>query len=104
MTDLERLEHELGPALAALRSYAGEADTSVDVSEEQVAQRVEEELRGFRERLTPTEYEAALVQSGIGTPDEHRRMLTEQLRSQMLRSALEQYLSQTQQLQPIPPT
>ena len=83
---------------------AAEADTTVDVTAEQVAQRVEEELRGFRDRMTPAEYERALLQSGIGTPDEHRRMLTEQLRTQMLRSALEQYLSQMQQLQPIPPT
>ncbi len=83
---------------------AAEADTSVSVTEEQVAQAVEERLRDFRNRMTPTEYERALQQSGIGTPDEHRRMLTEDLRTQMLRSTLEQFLSQTQQLQPIPPT
>jgi peptidyl-prolyl cis-trans isomerase SurA len=83
---------------------AAEADTAVEVTEEQVAQRVDERIRGFRERLTPSEYQQALLQAGIGTPDEHRRMLTEQFRAGLLRETLTQYLTQTQQLNPIPPT
>jgi peptidyl-prolyl cis-trans isomerase SurA len=82
-----------------------EADTSVNVSEEEIQQAAEERTRSVREAFpSQAEYERNLRMVGLGTPAEHRRFMVEQMRSQMLAEALTTYLRQTQQLRPIPPT
>jgi hypothetical protein len=81
------------------------ADTAVVVTDEQIQAGADDRLRTAREQFSSQlDYERSLRDAGIGTPDEHRRFMLEQVRVQMLREALEQYLGQRQILRPIPPT
>jgi len=81
------------------------ADTAVIVTDEQIQAGADERVRAARDEFSSQlDYERSLRDAGIGTPDEHRRFMHEQVRVQMLREALEQYLSQRQILRPIPPT
>ena len=81
------------------------ADTAVIVTDEQIQAGADERLRTARDQFSSQlDYERSLRDAGIGTPDEHRRFMMQQVRVQMLREALEQYLTQRQILRPIPPT
>ncbi len=84
---------------------AAERDTAVRVTEEQIQQAADERVREVRDQFpSHLDYERGLQEAGIGTPDEHRRFMVEQMRTEMLTEALKQYLKQTQMLRPIPPT
>ena len=81
------------------------ADTAVFVTDEQIQAAADERLREARDQFSSQlDYERSLRDAGIGTADEHRRFMVAQMRVQMLREALEQYLTQRQILRPIPPT
>ncbi len=81
-----------------------EADTAVTVSEEQIQTRVDEEIQRFRDQMSREAYEEGLRESGIGTPEEHRRMVSDLVRVQMMIETLKAYLQRSGQLRPVPPT
>ncbi|MGE0353969.1 MAG: peptidylprolyl isomerase [Gemmatimonadales bacterium] len=80
-------------------------DTSIHVSDEEVAQAVDSRIRQIR-RDVPLEnqYQEELRKSGFATPDEFRRWLTEQQRRKFLQDRYIEHLRQMRKLQPIPPT
>ena len=80
-------------------------DTLVTVTDEQVQAAVETALRQTRSQFgSDFEFRRQLQLAGLGTPDEYRRYLTEQVRRDLLRQNLIQSLRERDKLRQIPPT
>ena len=80
-------------------------DTSIVVSDQEIAEQVDGNLRDVRKRFTDeTTFQAELGTAGFATLDEYRRFLTEQARRDLYKNRLKQKLSETGQLKPVQPT
>jgi peptidyl-prolyl cis-trans isomerase SurA len=80
-------------------------DTTVKVTDQQVQSAVETSLRQTRAQFSSDfEFRRQLQLAGLGTPEEYRLMLTEQVRRQLLMRDLVQRRTERGDLKPIPPT
>jgi peptidyl-prolyl cis-trans isomerase SurA len=80
-------------------------DTTVQVTDQQVQSAVETSLRQTRSQFASDfEFRRQLQLAGLGTPEEYRRMLSEQVRRQLLMRDLVQRKTERGELKPIPPT
>lgn len=80
-------------------------DTLVTVTEEQVQAAVETAIRQTRGQFSSDfEFRRQLQLAGLGTPEEYRRYLAEQVRRDLLRQNLVQSLRERGELRQIPPT
>lgn len=79
-----------------------QADTTVKVTDADVQAQVEQQVRRVRQQFkTEPEFREALRQNGLGTPDEYRRRLTEDLRRRQLQSEIVQRLKQAGKMVPV---
>ncbi len=84
---------------------AAQRDTAIQVTDQDVQSAVEEAVREIRSQFaSELEYQRQLRASGFGTPEEYRRWLSDQKRSELLGQALLQQLQQQGELAPLPPT
>ncbi|MGH7658173.1 MAG: peptidylprolyl isomerase, partial [Gemmatimonadales bacterium] len=82
-----------------------EQDTSIQVTPQEVASAVEQNIRNIRSRVpTEQEYRIELEKAGFATPEEYRRWLTDQQRRVLLHNKLIEKLRGTGQLEPVSPT
>lgn len=80
-------------------------DTAIKVTDQEVAARVEQQVKRVRGGFTSElDYRAELRKAGFGTPEEYRRWLTEQQRRAALQEALLQSLRSQDRLKPVAPT
>jgi peptidyl-prolyl cis-trans isomerase SurA len=80
-------------------------DTTIKVTENEVSEAVEKNIREVRQRY-PNEFEfqKEMRAAGFVTPDEYRRFMTDQARREMLRARLTDELKQKDVLKPVQPT
>jgi peptidyl-prolyl cis-trans isomerase SurA len=80
-------------------------DTAIVISDQEVSQAVDANLKNIRQRF-PNEFEfqRELQRAGFLTPDEYRRFMTEQSRRDLLRQRLTQKLKETDKLKPVTPS
>ena len=84
---------------------AADRDTTVFVSDEEVQERADEQLRGIREEYTSQlDFQAAIRETGFGTVDEYRLWLARGIRYRLTRESLFSLLRQKGELRPIQPT
>lgn len=82
-----------------------ERDTSIKVSDQEITEGVEQQMRSVRSRFqSELEYRAELKRAGFGTPEEYRRWYTEQQRRDALQSRLLAKLKDEKLLKPVTPT
>jgi peptidyl-prolyl cis-trans isomerase SurA len=82
-----------------------ERDTAIKVSDQEVADGVEQQMRTVRGKFqSELEYRAELKRAGFGSPEEYRRWLTEQQRRSALQSKLLAQLKEEKKLKPVTPT
>jgi peptidyl-prolyl cis-trans isomerase SurA len=80
-------------------------DTTVNVTDQQIQSAVEASLRQTRSQFsTEFEFRRQLQLAGLGTPEEYRRMLSDQVRRRLLTQTLIQRMTERGDLKPIPPT
>jgi peptidyl-prolyl cis-trans isomerase SurA len=80
-------------------------DTSIKVTDEEVASGVEEQVRKVRSNFTSeVDYQAELRKAGFQTPEEYRRWLTDQQRRAALQNRLIEKLKNDGKLKPVAPT
>lgn len=80
-------------------------DTAIKITDEEIAQGVEEQVRNIRQRFTSElDYRAELKKAGFQTPEEYRRWLTDQQRRAALQNRLIDRLKGEGKLKPIQPT
>jgi hypothetical protein len=77
-----------------------ERDTAIKVSDQEVADGVEQQMRTVRGKFqSELEYRAELKRAGFGSPEEYRRWLTEQQRRSALQSKLLAQLKEEEEAQ-----
>jgi hypothetical protein len=82
-----------------------ERDTSVKVTDQEVAEGVEQQIRKIRSNFsTEAEYAGELRKAGFQTPDEYRRWLGDQQRRSVLQNRLIEKLRSEGTLKPVIPT
>jgi peptidyl-prolyl cis-trans isomerase SurA len=80
-------------------------DTNVKVTDQQVQSSTDVAVRGLRAQFTSeAEYRRQLQQAGLGTPEEYRRFVADQVRRDLLTQQLIQQLRQRQKIRTVPPT
>ena len=80
-------------------------DTSIKVTDEEIASGVEEQVRKVRSNFTSeVDYQAELKKAGFQTPEEYRRWLTDQQRRAALQNRLIEKLKNDGKLKPVAPT
>ena len=80
-------------------------DTSIKVTDQEVADGVEQQFRNVRQRFTSeVDFRNELGRSGFQTPEEFRRWLTESQRKAALRNRLIEKLKNEGKLKPVQPT
>ena len=80
-------------------------DTTIKVTDQEVAARVEQQIKKVRQGFTSElDYRAELKKAGFGSPEEYRRWLTEQQRRGALQEALLESLRTKDKLKPVAPT
>ncbi len=80
-------------------------DTSIKVTDQEVADGVEQSIRSIRGRFnSEPEFTAELKKAGFGTPEEYRRFLTDQTRREFFRNKLISKLKDDGKLKPVQPT
>lgn len=80
-------------------------DTSIKVTDQEVAARVEQQVKRVRGGFTSeVDYRNELKKAGFGTPEEYRRWLTDQQRRIALEEALKASLRDRDKLKPVSPT
>jgi peptidyl-prolyl cis-trans isomerase SurA len=80
-------------------------DTTVKVTDQDVAGRVEQQVKRVRQGFTSeVDYRNELRKAGFGTPEEYRRWFTEQQRRTALQEALMQSRRDRDKLKPVTPT
>jgi peptidyl-prolyl cis-trans isomerase SurA len=82
-----------------------ERDTAVKVTDQEVAEGVEQQIRKIRSNFsTEAEYASELRKAGFQTPDEYRRWLGDQQRRSVLQNRLIEKLRSDGTLKPVIPT
>jgi peptidyl-prolyl cis-trans isomerase SurA len=82
-----------------------ERDTSIKVTEQEIADGVADQVKTVRGKFTSElDYRAELRKAGFGTPEEYRRWLTDQQRRAALQNRLLAKLREEKKLIPVPPT
>lgn len=80
-------------------------DTSIKVTDQEVAARVDQQIKRVRQGFTSeVDYRNELKKAGFGNPEEYRRWLTEQQRRIALEEALKNSLRERDKLKPVSPT
>lgn len=80
-------------------------DTAIKVTDQEVAARVEQQIKRVRQGFSSElDYRAELKKAGFGSPEEYRRWLTEQQRRGALQEALLASLRDRDKLKPVAPT
>ena len=80
-------------------------DTSITVTDQEIADGVEQQVRKVRGNFTSeVDYKNELKRAGFGTPEEYRRWLTDQQRRAAFQNRLIDKLRQDGKLKPVPPT
>ena len=80
-------------------------DTMVKVTDQQVQSTVEASLRQTRSQFSSDlEYRQQLQDAGLGTPEEYRRYVTEQVRRDLIKQQLIQVLREKNEIRSVPPT
>jgi peptidyl-prolyl cis-trans isomerase SurA len=80
-------------------------DTSIKVTDEEIASGVEEQVKKVRTNFnSEMEYAAELRKAGFQTPEEYRRWLTDQQRRRILQNKYFETVRQRGQLEPVTPT
>jgi peptidyl-prolyl cis-trans isomerase SurA len=80
-------------------------DTMVKVTDQQVQATVDASVRQTRSQFsTELEYRQQLREAGLGTPEEYRRYVTEQVRRDLMKQQLIQRLREKDEIRSIPPT
>jgi len=80
-------------------------DTAIVVTEEEVAQGVEQQVRNVRGRFTSeVDYRNELRRAGFETPDEYRRYVGDQQRREFLRTRLMERVKGAGKVKPVQPT
>jgi peptidyl-prolyl cis-trans isomerase SurA len=80
-------------------------DTSIKVTDEEIASGVEEQVRKVRSNFTSeVDYTAELRKAGFQTPEEYRRWLTDQQRRAAFQNRLIEKLRNEGKLKPVAPT
>jgi peptidyl-prolyl cis-trans isomerase SurA len=80
-------------------------DTSIKVTDEEIASGVEEQVRKVRSNFTSeVDYTAELKKAGFQTPEEYRRWLTDQQRRAAYQNRLIEKLRNDGKLKPVAPT
>jgi len=80
-------------------------DTSIEVTDQEVADGVEQQVRKVRENFTSeVDYKAELRKAGFQTPEEYRRWLTDQQRRAALQNRLIDGLRSAGKLKTVSPT
>ncbi|MFL5402225.1 MAG: peptidylprolyl isomerase [Gemmatimonadales bacterium] len=80
-------------------------DTSIKVTDEEIASGVEEQVRKVRTNFTTElEYKSELKKAGFQTPEEYRRWLTDQQRRAAFQNRLIEKLRGDGKLKPVAPT
>jgi peptidyl-prolyl cis-trans isomerase SurA len=80
-------------------------DTTVKVTEQQVQSATDAALRQTRGQFqSETEYRRQLQLAGLGTPEEYRRYISEQVRRDLMKQQLVQRLRERQEIRSVPPT
>ncbi len=82
-----------------------ERDTAIHVTDQDVAEAVDQQVRYIRRQLpSELEYKNELRKAGFQTPEEYRRWLSEDQRKQLLRQKYIAKLEQEGKLDPVQPT
>ena len=80
-------------------------DTAIKVTDQEVAARVEQQVKRVRAGFTSeVDYRNELKKAGFGSPEEYRRWLTDQQRRLALQEALKNALRDQEKLKPVAPT
>jgi peptidyl-prolyl cis-trans isomerase SurA len=80
-------------------------DTMVKVTEQQVQSAVDASVRQTRSQFSSDlDYRQQLREAGLGTPEEYRRYVTEQVRRDLVKQQLIQRLREKNEVRAIPPT
>jgi peptidyl-prolyl cis-trans isomerase SurA len=80
-------------------------DTSIKVTDQEVAARVEQQMKRVRQGFTSEiDYRTELKKAGFGTPEEYRRWLTDQQRDAALRDALLNAMRDKGKIKSVAPT
>jgi peptidyl-prolyl cis-trans isomerase SurA len=80
-------------------------DTTVQIGDQQVHSSTEAAIRQTRSQFSSDfEFRRQLQLAGLGTPDEYRRMLSEQVRRRLLSETFIQRMTERGDLRDIPPT
>ena len=87
-----------------LMVQVAQRDTSIKVTDQEVADGVDQQFRSIRKRFTSeVDYRAELLKSGFQTPEEFRRWLGENQRKAALRNRLIEKLKAEGKLKPVQP-
>jgi peptidyl-prolyl cis-trans isomerase SurA len=90
---------------AEVMVQVAQRDTAIKVTDQEVADGVEQQFRNVRQRFTTElEFRNELARSGFQTPEEFRRWLTESQRKAALRNRLVEKLKADGKLKPVQPT
>jgi peptidyl-prolyl cis-trans isomerase SurA len=80
-------------------------DTTVKVTEQQVQSAVDAAMRQTRGQFSSEiEFRRQLQAAGLGTPEEYRRFVSDQVRRDLLKQQLIQRLRERQEIRTVPPT
>ncbi len=80
-------------------------DTSIQVTDQEIADGVEQQVRKVRGNFTSeVDYRAELKKAGFETPEEYRRWLTDQQRRAAYQNRMIEKLRADGKLKPVPPT
>lgn len=80
-------------------------DTTVKVTEQQVQTSVDAAMRQMRGQFTTeSEFRRQLQLAGLGTPEEYRRFITDQVRRDLMKQQLIQGLRERQAIRSVPPS
>lgn len=90
---------------AELMVQVAQRDTAIKVTDQEVADGVEQQFRNVRQRFTSEpDFRRELGRSGFQTPEEFRRWLTDAQRKAALRNRLIEKLKSAEKLKPVQPT
>ena len=80
-------------------------DTTVKVTEQQIQSSVDAAMRQMRGQFTSeVEFRRQLQTAGLGTPEEYRRFISEQVRRDLMKQQLVQRLRERQEIRSVPPS
>ena len=90
---------------AEVMVQAAQRDTAIKVTDQEIAEGVDQQYKNVRQRFTSeVDFRAELARSGFQTPEEFRRWLTDSQRKAALRNRLTEKLRGDGKLKPVQPT